>query len=150
VVVEGKVLISHDHQTTVLLESGQVAEVRNGRVHFCESTPVVDRRIFWTAGLLSFSGETLTQVAQKFNRYDKRKLKIDPSIANVPIGGLFPSHNPEGFADALQRLGIDHTNLRDSKTGEETILLRGKAPSDPSLNTGDPTSVDNNSKEKEP
>jgi transmembrane sensor len=144
VVVEGRVVVQRPHQQPVLLEAGQVAEVRDGHVRLCEPTPSkLDTRLFWTAGLMSFNNEPLSQVAQRFNRYNQRKLKVDGDIADLPIGGMFASNNPEGFAKALQRMaGIEHIIKRDPKTGEETIYLHGKSPSDPSDNTGDRKSVE--------
>lgn len=144
VVLEGKVAILREHEKPFLVEEGQVAEIRDGRVQYCKPTPSkVDARLSWTAGLLSFNGETLAQAAQKFNRYNRRKLQVDTQIAAVPIGGLFPSSNPDGFANAIGRmLGVEHIFWRNPKTGEEVIFLRGKKPPDPSYNTGQHDSLE--------
>lgn len=98
----------------------------------------LDARRCWASGLLTLNGETLAQVAQQFNHYNRRKLSPDADITQVPIAGLYSSVDPDGFANALQRmLGIEHTVLRDPQTGEEIIHLHGKKPGNPSDNTGD-------------
>jgi ferric-dicitrate binding protein FerR (iron transport regulator) len=117
----------------------RLADEGSLQVRLCDPVPSKeDARHCWMTGFLSFNGETLAQVAQQFNRYNHRKLFPDADITQVPIAGLYPSTDPDGFADALQgMLGIEHTLSRDPKTGEETIHLHRNKPHNPSSNTGD-------------
>jgi ferric-dicitrate binding protein FerR (iron transport regulator) len=100
------------------------------QVRWCPPAPSRgDASHCWTAGLLSLNGQTLAQVAQQFNHYNRRKLLPDADITQVPIAGLYAATDPDEFATSLQRmLGIEHTVSRDSKTGEEVIHLHGRKP----------------------
>jgi transmembrane sensor len=62
------------------------------------------RHLAWQAGALSFQGETLTEAVTEFNRYNRRKLKVDdPSIADLRIGGNFQALDVDSFVAALER-----------------------------------------------
>jgi ferric-dicitrate binding protein FerR (iron transport regulator) len=55
-----------------------------------------------TPQTLHFDGETVAQAAQRFNRYNRRKIVIDdPAIASLKVGGIFVRTDPESFARAL-------------------------------------------------
>jgi transmembrane sensor len=60
------------------------------------------RRTAWLRDVLDFHGETLTQAAADFNRYNTRKIVIDdPKIATRRVGGVFLDTDPESFVAAL-------------------------------------------------
>lgn len=128
VVQEGKVLIFTASQEPFLVKARQIAEVDGGRVELRPpSQSNVDGRLSWTAGLVSFDGETLEEAAEKFNRYNRRKLVVDPQIAQQPVAGLFRSTSPGEFADALdQLLHIEHRVSWDAQANTEVIYLRPK------------------------
>jgi transmembrane sensor len=127
VVQEGKVLIFTNRHKPFLVMARQIAEVDGGRIQLRPPAQSnVDGRLSWTAGLVSFDGEPLEEAAEKFNRYNRRKLIVDPQIAQQPVAGLFRSTSPGEFADALEMLNIEHWVSRDSKTNEEVIYLRPK------------------------
>lgn len=80
----------------------------------------VQRRLQWTTGYLSFSGETLEEVVEEFNRYNMQKLIIeDRAIRRLRIGGNFQSTDPEGFVAALRPMGVQRADAGppDSSTG---------------------------------
>jgi hypothetical protein len=55
----------------------------------------VERKLAWTAGNISFYGETLTEGVQEFNRYNRRHIAIaDPAIAQMKVGGSFEANEP--------------------------------------------------------
>jgi transmembrane sensor len=69
-----------------------------------ESPEYVSRKLAWTAGRISFDGETLTDAVQEFNRYNRRHFAIaDPAIARIRVGGLFEATDPESFAATLEK-----------------------------------------------
>ena len=64
----------------------------------------VARKLAWTAGNISFDGETLTEAVQEFNRYNRRHIAIaDPAIAQMKVGGSFEANDPESFAATLEK-----------------------------------------------
>jgi transmembrane sensor len=64
----------------------------------------VARKLAWTAGNISFDGETLTEAVREFNRYNRRHLAIaDPAIAQMKVGGSFEADDPESFAATLEK-----------------------------------------------
>jgi ferric-dicitrate binding protein FerR (iron transport regulator) len=133
VVQKGKVLVrTPQHEEAFPVKAGEVAEVDAGEVRLrAPSQSKVDARLSWTAGLLSYDGETLSEVAAKFNRYNRDKFIVDAEIAGRPIAGLFSSSSPRAFADALeQMLSIHHSISHDPESGAEIIHLSVKKPQD--------------------
>jgi ferric-dicitrate binding protein FerR (iron transport regulator) len=93
---------SSSHST---LGAGDAATVRPEGVHLAKvALEELNRKLSWTAGLLSFQGETLSQVTDEFNRYNRKHLVVtDPSIADRRIGGAFQATDPDSFVSALQK-----------------------------------------------
>jgi transmembrane sensor len=82
----------------------------------------VQRRLQWTTGYLSFSGETLEEVVDEFNRYNPQKLIVeDHAIRRLRIGGNFQSTDPEGFVAALRPMGVRRAN---AEPADSTGLIR--------------------------
>jgi ferric-dicitrate binding protein FerR (iron transport regulator) len=107
-----------------------VGEVRAGQVALIgprgtevqtASDSEVERRMAWIGGTLDVD-ETLQRAVQEFNRYNERKLFIDdPTLDALPVTGRFDAHNPDLFAEDLQKShNIDHTSIGypGSKAGE--------------------------------
>jgi transmembrane sensor len=132
VVQEGSVVVRGGKVPAYPVSAGQTARIENGGVQLeSPEASKVDARLSWTAGLLSFNGEHLSEVVKDFNRSNRRKLAVDATAADQPIGGLYPSNSPDGFANAIElTLGIQHSLVRNSD-GTETLLLSrgGSVPS---------------------
>jgi transmembrane sensor len=74
----------------------------------------------WRQGLLVFKRTTLDQAAAEFNRYNREKLVIAESAAQLKIGGTFQSDNISDFAEvAKEVLGV-----RIERRGDETVISR--------------------------
>jgi transmembrane sensor len=96
---------------------GDLAAIRPEGVHLTRvGLEELNRKLSWTAGLLSFQGETLSEVTDEFNRYNRKHLIVtDPSIANRRIGGAFQATDPESFVSALRKgFGVRAQELRES------------------------------------
>ena len=96
---------------------GDMAAIRPEGVHLTRvGLEELNRKLSWTAGLLSFQGETLSEVTDEFNRYNRKHLIVtDPSIANRRIGGAFQATDPESFVSALRKgFGVRAQELRES------------------------------------
>jgi transmembrane sensor len=60
----------------------------------------IDRALAWRQGEIALDGETLSDAAAEFNRYNKRKLLIDPILSEKRLVGWFHTNEPETFARA--------------------------------------------------
>ncbi len=99
------VALGRDPAFQSTLAAGYAASIRPAGVHLVRvGLEELNRRLSWTAGLLSFQGETLSEVTDEFNRYNRKHLVVtDPLIANRRIGGAFQATDPESFVSALQK-----------------------------------------------
>lgn len=116
------VALRHDAFSQSTLEEGDAAAVRPEGVHLTKvGLEELNRKLSWTAGLLSFQGESLAEVTDEFNRYNRKHLVVtDPSIANRRIGGAFQATDPESFVSALRKgFGVraDEQARETSETG---------------------------------
>lgn len=75
----------------------------------------VARKLAWQRGMLGFNGQTLTEVAAEFNRYNEKKLQIDePAVGQLRIGGYFRATNVDAFVRVIEdRFGISASRLPD-------------------------------------
>jgi transmembrane sensor len=101
---------------------------QNGMTVRQVSPAEVSRDLAWQVGELSFQGETLSQAVAEFNRYNRRKLRInDPSILNLQIGGNFEALDIDSFVAALERsFGITVT-----QTDHGNVILSGPTGDSP-------------------
>lgn len=113
------------------ISAGEAATVQSERVLVRKiDLEDITRRLAWTAGQLSFEGETLEEAVAEFNRYNRRQLRIvDSAIAQRRIGGSFDATDPDSFAAALQttfgiRARAVNTEAGSSSAGQ--ILLEGE------------------------
>lgn len=61
----------------------------------------IDRTLAWRNGEIALDGETLADAAAEFNRYNDRKLTVDPALADKRLVGWFHTNEPETFAQAV-------------------------------------------------
>lgn len=67
------------------------------------SSGEAERTLAWRYGAIILSGESLSEAAAEFNRYNLKPIVVaDPSIAGLRLGGYFKQADVEGFARALQ------------------------------------------------
>ncbi len=60
----------------------------------------IDRTLAWRNGEIALDGETLAAATAEFNRYNTRRLTIDPSLGDKRLVGWFHTNEPETFARA--------------------------------------------------
>lgn len=78
--------------------------------------PNLDGATSWTQRQLVFESASLAEVAEEFNRYNERKLVIDPSaLGALHISGVFSSTDPV----SLSRFLRDRPGLRVTETAAE-------------------------------
>jgi transmembrane sensor len=107
------------------LEEGDAAAIRPAGIHLTKvGLTELNRKLSWTAGLLSFQGETLAEVTDEFNRYNRKHLVVsDPSIAGRRIGGAFQATDPDSFVSALQKWFGIHADEEYGNSGNGVIRL---------------------------
>ncbi|HLG86854.1 MAG TPA: FecR domain-containing protein [Alphaproteobacteria bacterium] len=65
-------------------------------------TSEIDRSLAWRGGQISLGGETLSDAASEFNRYNRKKIVItDTGLASQKVVGRFRTDEPEAFATAV-------------------------------------------------
>ena len=73
----------------------------------------------WTQQRLAFSRASLAEVAEEFNRYNKRQLVIaDPSLHEFRISGNFPSADPTPLLSFLRV----QPGIRVTETEDEIVI----------------------------
>lgn len=125
-VVEGSVLVestaSDLRYVPVTLTAGQAATATPRSIR--RETPTVkaiEQQLSWRRDLLVFDDTPLAEVAERFNRYNGKKLVIaDESIAKLKVGGAFPTTGVESFARVAQHILKLHVEDR----GDRTVLSR--------------------------
>lgn len=81
----------------------------------------VERLLAWSNPQLAFSGQTLAQAIEQFNRYNAAKLVIgDAATARIAIGGRFRAHQEEAFVRLLT-VGF---GIRAESRGGEIVLSK--------------------------
>lgn len=65
------------------------------------SQEIVATDLSWRQGLLRFDQTTLAAAAAEFNRYNRKRLVVEPAAADIRIGGSFEAANVDGFARLL-------------------------------------------------
>jgi transmembrane sensor len=65
-------------------------------------TSTLRRTLAWREGQIALEGESLSQAAEEFNRYNTRKIVItDPALAKEQLVGEFRTSEPAAFARAV-------------------------------------------------
>lgn len=79
------------------------------------------QRLAWTQKKLIFNGESLQEVANEFNRYNKLFIEIaDDNAASIPISGVFTTDHPETLIEFLQSSG----ELKVDETQRNRVVVR--------------------------
>jgi transmembrane sensor len=74
----------------------------------------------WRDGMLVFDQETLSSVAEQFNRYNRRRIVVQGRARDIRIGGSFRADNIDSFALLIRgSLGLKVTQEEDRITISE-------------------------------
>jgi transmembrane sensor len=102
---EGAIFLGPGEQITVSMN----AALRTVHPNIASATS-------WTQRQLIFEAASLADVAEEFNRYNERKLRIDPSVLGaLHISGVFSSTDPASLSRFLQ----ERPGLRVTETPTE-------------------------------
>lgn len=97
-----------------------------GRVEVEKVNLVADTS--WRNGRLTFQDEPLGRAAAEMNRYSRRKLVVDPAVADTPILGVFPSGDVEAFARAAEATKIASVTFQDDARIELASPSKNSGP----------------------
>ncbi len=92
-----------DSKTTAILKPRQQFMETDSTVPPHIRTVDADKAVSWADGQLFFDNDRLENVGAEMNQYSpRRKLVIDPSVADIKINGMFHTNDLSGFAEALE------------------------------------------------
>lgn len=120
-VLEGRVrvepIVTDPRKPPVIVQSGDMLYGKSGgMVVALNADNKVKRSLSWRHGTLEFDHSTLTDVADQFNRYNRKQLVLmDPQTAQIRVGGSFDTAGVDAFA----RLLADGFNLRVEAKGDQ-------------------------------
>lgn len=84
---------------------------------------VVDKKLAWHSGHLSFSGESLEQALEEISRYtDKKIVIVDPGIKDIQVGGYFKTSDIDGLLASLGQgfdLKVEHVSPQRIHVSEQ-------------------------------
>jgi len=117
-VIEGRVRVDDGqggNSSAAIITAGDTAIARAGSTLIApKSEERVEGALAWRDGMLTFNLIPLSEVAAEFNRYNRTQLSVDPSAADIPIGGTFQASNVDAFA----RLLHDAYGLKTEQDGD--------------------------------
>ena len=110
------------HPQSVTLGLGDVAIATPAGLSIkTETTTALTNDLSWREGILIFHHRRLADAAAEFNRYNHKQIVIaDPAIADLEIGGTFPTTDVDGFAEVTR----DVLRLRVTKSGDDVRISR--------------------------
>jgi transmembrane sensor len=100
--LEGKARIENTDapsQRAAILTPGDIAIATAGTLSVTRKpVQTLANAIGWRRGVVIFRHMALADVASEFNRYNLKKLVVDPKVASLTIDGTFATDNLETFA----------------------------------------------------
>ncbi|WP_221793465.1 FecR family protein [Aquisediminimonas sediminicola] len=101
-VLEGRVRVSGPGGA--VLTRGQTAVMgSSSSLVFSEDPSVLERRLSWRTGILTFSETPIREAVAQFNRYNERKVIVgDDQVGATKIGGAFNLANEDQFVHILE------------------------------------------------
>jgi transmembrane sensor len=108
-VVEGNVQVQlmstgdPAHPSVATLRAGDSLSVRAGALASLTSlsSAALGDALAWRQGMVVFNGVPLRELAERYARYNGRKITVGPSAANLKIGGRYGLDDLPGFYSAI-------------------------------------------------
>jgi transmembrane sensor len=123
-VQEGRVRVDdldNPHGQASVLTGGHAMIARQAEMLVVAKSPEdISRDLSWRSGLLVFNQQSLAEVADQFNRYNRQRIVVEGRARRIRIGGSFKADNIDGFT-ALLHQGF---GLTVNKRGNDIIVSR--------------------------
>jgi transmembrane sensor len=117
---EERVNTSQDTRPSLFLSTGEQLIVTHSATRKSIRANVANATA-WTQRQLAFDSASLSDVAEQFNRYNRRQLVIqDPALYNFHITGIFSSVDPGPFLQFLR----ERPGVRVVETASEIRVSR--------------------------
>lgn len=105
-VQDGRVVLAEEKQSTMPLSANTGASLLEGKEQGWQlralSYGQLGRELAWREGKIALQGETLAEAVALYARYSDTPIVIaDPTLAQVPVTGLFAVNNALGFSRAV-------------------------------------------------
>jgi len=121
---EGKARIENAERPSsgaAILKPGDIAVATAETLHITRKpVEALANTIGWRHGVVIFRHMALADAAAEFNRYNLKKLVVDPSAARIAIDGTFATDNLETFAH-IARIAL---GLRVESRENEIVIKR--------------------------
>jgi transmembrane sensor len=107
-VVEGNVQVRLTptggvNSSTATLRAGDSLSVQSGDLsaHSALSATALDDALAWRQGMVVFDGVPIRELAERYARYNGRKIAVTPTVANLKMGGRYALDDLPGFYAAI-------------------------------------------------
>jgi len=131
-VVEGKVAVTHENprsqrtpaakptQASLLLRADEQVVLTPANTELAVRSVNGAAEAAWTAGSFVFTDQTLAEVVQRFNLYNRRQIRIvDPALAARRVSGVFKVSDPESLVEFVRGQGSqDDANAQSIRIDE--------------------------------
>lgn len=83
------------------------------------------RELSWADGRLVFEQDSVSEVVQRFNRFNRIQIQVDdPMLAARPVSAVFDASDPEAFIVFLESVA----NVRVTRPSPDVIVVTGEGP----------------------
>jgi len=106
----------------VELKAGDELRIRQDGRAVLVANVDLDRATGWETGRLFFDNEPLANAAERVNRYARRHIAIDPSVAGVGISGVFNAGDTDAFVEAVSA----YFPVRIDRSDESEVRLTAR------------------------
>lgn len=101
-VTEGLVQVQSGRQA-VSARPGDEVVIRDGQLRYKRSDlQTIEDELGWRTGRLIFHDRPLEEVAEQFNRYNQRQIRVEGHARSLRVGGSFTADNVDAFAAVLE------------------------------------------------
>lgn len=105
---------SPDNSEHLLLVDGQQAVLHKTGLLETNHDADLEKALSWQFKTLILRADTLADVAQEFNRYNRRQIVIeDVALASLSISGVFKVDDPDSLVEFLIQLGMAEIKSSD-------------------------------------
>jgi transmembrane sensor len=112
---EASALVDAGHRAVVARENAASVAVT------AVSVDEMARALAWNVPMLDLAGATLGELVRAFSAQAGRRVEIgDPALAEVRIGGRFPTEDVEGFVRVLEEI----YDVKSERRADGAIVLR--------------------------
>jgi transmembrane sensor len=102
-------------QQIIVPKAGSMGQVRKVDSH---------RELAWADGHLVFDHDSVAEVVQQFNRFNRVQIKVlDPQLAMRPVNAVFNVSDPEAFVAFLESVA----NIRVTHPSQNMIVIASGA-----------------------